>query len=80
MLLAIDPGSSKCGLAVVSDGGAVAEKRIISSLSVEQEVASLFSAYPIDRVVIGDRTRSRLFARRLVQAGLVPTGGIFFVD
>lgn len=80
MLLAIDPGSVKCGLAVVSANGEAAVRSVIPTASLEETVARLLTAHAIDRIVMGDRTRSREFARRLAVAGLVPAGGLFFVD
>jgi RNase H-fold protein (predicted Holliday junction resolvase) len=54
----VDPGSKKCGVAVVRADLEVLEKMIVSSLTVGETVAALCKKYPVTVIVIGNRTKS----------------------
>lgn len=58
-VLAIDPGSEKCGIAIVHKEKGILEKNIIETTSLTDKVTSLIQAYNVARVVIGDGTTSQ---------------------
>ena len=58
-LLSVDPGSKKCGVAVVDDKGQVLTKMIIGIEQLEETVAVLNQEFGVDQIIIGDRTNSR---------------------
>ncbi|MCL4517098.1 MAG: hypothetical protein M1379_16165 [Firmicutes bacterium] len=86
-LLAVDPGSDKCGIAVVdaAEGaaGGVANgavvggnqrtilKEVIPAGEALSRVQSLVEKYPIRTIVVGDRTGGKAFARELEHAGFI---------
>ena len=55
-VLAVDPGRSKCGLAVVQPTGEVCHREIVAVDELAATCARLRSAYDIEVLVLGDRT------------------------
>lgn len=66
MLLAIDPGRQKCGWALVEADGRVADRGVAERGQVLALVAGLAARYPLDRLVLGDRTGHRELLRELM--------------
>jgi len=61
-VLAIDPGSGKCGLAVVRRQGAIEEilhRRISQLEELGQVIIAVAKTYDIDLIVIGNGTNSK---------------------
>ena len=56
LVLAIDPGASRWGLAVVSAEGECVAKRVVPSADGPAAVAELLREYSVRAVVLGDRT------------------------
>lgn len=54
-VLAIDPGSEKCGIAVVSDSG-VHTKAVVPRNEITHTVPPLLDAHRVDRIIIGNGT------------------------
>lgn len=59
MVLAVDPGSQKCGLAVVDQQGTVFEKMIIPTMELSKTVSVIMDNFQISQFVVGDRTNSK---------------------
>lgn len=57
MILAIDPGSVKTGVALVHEDGELKEKRIIPTQSLLQYVQECYDSGALKSVVMGDGTR-----------------------
>ena len=57
MILAIDPGSVKTGVALVDEDGELKEKRIIPTQSLLQYVQECYDSGALKSVVMGDGTR-----------------------
>lgn len=70
LILAVDPGREKCGLAVVSLSGKVIAKRVVSRHEIVDEVGRLLAAGGVGPVVVGDRTGSREFRAELARLGV----------
>ena len=70
MILAIDPGRDKTGIAVVTSGGGVEIKKIISTDCVDSYLQRLMNNYNIESIVIGNGTTSDRFVKRLEELDL----------
>jgi len=67
MILGLDPGREKCGLAVVGLDRRLFDRRVVASTAVLQQVDRLLAEFAVSTVVIGDQTTSRLWQRELQQ-------------
>lgn len=81
-VLAVDPGSAKCGLAVVRRDAAgqltVLWRRIAPVDQLEAALAEGRAIAPLALVVVGDGTRSQAVVQRVREA--VPSIGLLVVD
>lgn len=74
MLLAVDPGRRKCGLAVLTPDGQALERSIVETVRVEEELMRLKSLHCPAQVVVGNgtflddvkQTLERIFGRESV--------------
>lgn len=67
MILAVDPGSDKTGMAVLYDDGRLQWKGIVPSPDVEKETAAALRQYHLTAVVMGNGTRHKEMKTRLEQ-------------
>lgn len=68
-LLAIDPGRQKFGYAILKQDKMVLTKGIAATDDLDPFLRMTLSEYPIDRIVLGDRTGSQRFGdeiRRII--------------
>lgn len=74
VVVAIDPGREKCGVAVVSLAGDVVEKFIIDVGQLPQAVQYVAEdpGYSVAVYVVGDRTGTDDIVERLAGAGVPP--------
>ncbi len=72
-VLAVDPGSDKCGLAVVSGEGRVALLEVVPRWGLADRVRELAAAHPLAAVLVGDRTGSSAVVAELQALGLSPS-------
>ncbi|NLU43080.1 MAG: Holliday junction resolvase RuvX [Firmicutes bacterium] len=81
VVVAVDPGREKCGLAALTLDGRVVYKGIVAPDSVPEAVASLLDSRRADALVIGDRTAMRDVMALLGEALLSRFGsGVVAVD
>lgn len=59
VLLAVDPGTAKCGLAVVTQAGEVLARRVVETRQLPQAARELVDAHGVTGVVVGNRTGAR---------------------
>lgn len=59
VVLAVDPGREKCGLAVVLPGGTVRERAIISTPDLAAAVALWVTRHAVTQLVLGRGTASK---------------------
>jgi len=59
IIIAIDPGREKCGIAVVHRNKGVVSQQVIQTAELTNVVQELITAHHISRIVLGDRTSSR---------------------
>jgi len=70
VVLAIDPGSVKCGVAVVRETGEVVMRAIVPTVELSETVRTLVEQHLPDYVICGGGTGSRAVLRSLAVAGL----------
>lgn len=71
--LAVDPGSKKCGLAVMTSDGETLEKLVAPAESVADAAAALAGRHSgIDRIVIGSGTGCAAAVEKLKSAAGLP--------
>lgn len=66
MILALDPGSVKAGVAVVHKNGILAWKKVIQTEDFEKEIQEIFDAYDIGVIVMGNGTHHKEMQQRTV--------------
>jgi RNase H-fold protein (predicted Holliday junction resolvase) len=59
VILAIDPGQEKCGLALLEQTGSCIWHRIVSRVELPSEIERILRDETIDRAVVGSGTTSR---------------------
>ncbi|OGC13919.1 hypothetical protein A3J90_08295 [candidate division WOR-1 bacterium RIFOXYC2_FULL_37_10] len=64
-ILAVDPGTEKCGLAVLSDALKVLDKKIVDPDVLTREIISFASRYAVSKIVIGEGTGSKFIKKEL---------------
>lgn len=81
-VLAIDPGSSKCGLAIVRrspSGRLTLEWRaVVPAEDLASRVKQVAAEYPFSMVIVGNGTRSKDIVSRIRDE--MPSTGILVVD
>ena len=70
MILAIDPGLEKCGIAILDDKGTLFQRKVCSRKDILVEADNLTKRYKISTVVIGSGTASKEIQKELIQGNL----------
>lgn len=70
MLLALDPGKDKCGLAVLDFSRNVLEKKIISPQDIPIQVPLLLAKYGISVIVVGQSAFGKRIEKELLKLEL----------
>ena len=70
MILAIDPGRDKCGLAVLDNSAVALEKKIVKRSEIENEVFAFVAKYLIDTIVIGGGTEAKAVQKAILKLDL----------
>lgn len=76
MILAIDPGSQKCGLAVIDSSSKVLEKAIGATANVADNVSALVSKYKVDVIILGEGTNSKKIHEEIIKG--LPRSNVVF--
>ncbi len=58
MILGLDPGRVKAGIAVVEAGGAIIYRAIVPAAELRAALEAIFAKYEIARIALGDSTAS----------------------
>ncbi len=69
-VLAIDPGSAKCGLAIVTQSGVVKHRAIVPTEALVAEVQSAIQLWSPVALIVGMGTGSKPLLRQLLEAQL----------
>ena len=81
VVVAVDPGRRKCGVAVVGLDGRVRGREVVPSEGLGEYLEALASRWPVERLVVGDRTGGRAVEQALAERGLLERlGGVTRVD
>jgi len=70
MIISIDPGSEKCGIAVLNTGGEILEKNILPRELFSTLLPFYLSKYGISTVVIGQGSFGRKLEKELLKLKL----------
>ena len=70
MILAIDPGKIKCGLAVLNESGNVLEKKIVPRLEILSDLPFYLSRFSIATVIVGQGAFGKELGKELVELDL----------
>ncbi|MBM7622941.1 pre-16S rRNA-processing nuclease YqgF [Sporohalobacter salinus] len=65
MILGVDPGRDKCGLALMDENQIIEVQEVVATEQVIDRVEELASEYKVDNVVIGDGTSSSELINKL---------------
>lgn len=68
MILGLDPGRDKCGLAVMGANNTIHWHQVVSATAVIDSIYSLLSSYPISLLVMGNQTTSKEWYEKLLHA------------
>ncbi|WP_071515837.1 resolvase [Geitlerinema sp. PCC 9228] len=68
LLLGFDPGKDKCGLAIVRLPQQIIYHQVIAAGDAMTTVVSLARAYPLETIVMGDRTTAKSWKSQLETA------------
>ncbi len=69
-IIAVDPGTEKCGLAVVEIGGDVLLKEIVPAEGLIRRMADMAGRFSRAMVVVGDRTGAQRFMELIRSEGI----------
>ena len=67
MVLAVDPGTGKCGLAIVGQPGGCLKRDVINREDLLATVRHLLERFPVERVLVGGATGSKPVVQELKQ-------------
>ena len=70
MIMGIDPGRDKCGVAVLTTGGEIIFQRVVVTEELDSVIKSLSTEFEIERVILGDGTTHKAAAAKVKAAGL----------
>ncbi len=58
LILGIDPGRVKTGIALVETSGAIAHRAIVSTADLRAQLEEIFVSWPVARIALGNSTAS----------------------
>jgi len=72
IVMAIDPGHAKCGLAVVCRTSGVLYQAVVEASDIAAEASAIAGRFSPDLILVGNGTCSRDVARAVSEIGLGP--------
>lgn len=72
MIVAIDPGRDKCGVALVAKDGHVVNKAVVASADVAKYIQTHIQQMHLPLYAVGDGTAYETVRRQLIEAGIPP--------
>lgn len=64
-IIAIDPGTKKCGYAVVDSNLSVLQREVISTDKITNNIRDSFKVYKINKIILGDGTNYKQIEKKL---------------
>lgn len=65
IIIAIDPGTKKCGYAVVDSNLSVLKREVISVEKIAKNIENSFNIYKISKIILGNGTNYKNIEKRL---------------
>jgi RNase H-fold protein (predicted Holliday junction resolvase) len=65
IIIAIDPGTKKCGYAVVDSNISVLQREVIPTDNIINSIKDSFKAYKINKIILGNGTNYKNIEKRL---------------
>ena len=65
IIIAIDPGTKKCGYAVVDSNLSVLQREVISTEETTKAIENNLNIYKIDRIILGNGTNYKRIEEKL---------------
>ena len=65
LIIALDPGRDKCGLAVVRDSGEALDRKVVPTSAILEQISDLASKYPANILVMGSGTYSKQLKEKI---------------
>jgi RNase H-fold protein (predicted Holliday junction resolvase) len=65
IIIAIDPGTKKCGYAVVDSNLSVLQKEVIPTDNIINNIEDSFKVYKINKIILGNGTNYKDIEKRL---------------
>ena len=65
IIIAIDPGTKKCGYAVVDSNLSVLQREVTSTEGIIKTIEDSFKVYKIDEIILGNGTNYKNIEKRL---------------
>ncbi|GAB6099434.1 Holliday junction resolvase RuvX [Halanaerocella petrolearia] len=66
MIIAVDPGKNKCGVAVVKEDLTVEYKEVVATNELKLRLKQLQTEYQIEELVLGDGTKSQELQQEVI--------------
>ena len=70
MVVGIDPGRDKCGVAVLDAAGDIKFQRVIPTDELDDVLKTLAAEFAVELVILGDGTTHKAAAQKISAAGL----------
>ena len=70
LVMGIDPGRDKCGVAVLNAAGDIKFQRVVPTEELDRAIKSLAAEFDIATVILGDGTTHKSAAEKISAAGL----------
>jgi len=65
IIIAIDPGTKKCGYAVVDSNLSVLQREVISTEKIAKTIEDILNIYKINKIILGNGTNFKNIEERL---------------
>ena len=65
IIMAIDPGTKKCGYAVVDSNLSVLQREVISTEKIKKTIEDSLNIYKINKIILGNGTNCKKIEERL---------------
>ena len=65
IVIAIDPGTKKCGYALVNSNLSVLQRKVIPTEKIEKNIKNSINNYKINKIVLGNGTHYKIIEEKL---------------
>lgn len=65
IVIAIDPGTKKCGYALVNSNLSVLQRKVIPTEEIEKNIKNSINNYKINKIVLGNGTHYKIIEEKL---------------